>query len=88
MVGVCVEQTGAPELERRAMNSIDSRFDRGLRDGAAGASKFCWSRTRIHAKFLRTFDIREKVKRIHQRLIVVDAVENIVVGLRPKPVGR
>ena len=86
-VGVIgVESAITDELECRSVDLVAPRLDGGLDDSATSTSEFGRSYRRIHLKFLRGFHRREDVNGVDQTVIVVQAVQNEVVGLRSQSV--
>src|SRR5579885_3905029 len=88
IVRVCIKQAAASKPERGAMQVIGSRFDGSLNDGTTSASELCRGHARIHAKFLGRIHVREKDYGVHQGLVIVNAVQNVVVRLLSEAVGR
>src|SRR5260370_15270790 len=78
----------AIELEGAAMNIVCARLYRGDYQGAARAAKFRWGHAGLHPEFLNGIRWREEDDGIDQGFVVVNPVEDEVIGLRTKPVYR
>ena len=68
------------------MELVRPRLDRTDHDSAARAAIFSRSYAGIYLEFLRGIDVREEQNRVHQAVVVVHAIENVVVRLGAKAV--
>ncbi len=69
------------------MNLVGAGLDGGLNDGAAGAAELGRGGGGVDAEFLGAVEIGEELERVDEGFVVVDAVEDEVVGLRAETVG-
>src|SRR5215475_2688494 len=72
------------KLPEGAMQTIGTRFDRGIQNSCSGAAKFGTEICDLNAQFLNGVDRRKNhvvrsVQKIHGIRIVVDAVEKVIV---------
>jgi hypothetical protein len=70
------------EEERTTVHLVRSRLDAGLNDGAATAPKLRRRDTGVYTKFLNSLGWRKEDNGVDETIIVVNAIENKVVGLR------
>ena len=65
---------------------VRALLGRADHDGAARPAIFRRSYAGVHLELLRCIDIRVEQNRVYQAIVVVHAVQNVVVRLRPKAV--
>jgi hypothetical protein len=86
--GQLSEALATVELEGRAMDGVRAGLDGALYNCAAGTAELRGRDTCGDAELLGCIDRRKEDEGIDQRLVVVDAVEQEVVRLRPEAIHR
>ena len=87
IVGAGVEERRTGKLECGAVNGIRARLDGVLDDGSACTAELGRRGGSIDAELLRAFEIGKELECVDEGFVVVDAVQNEVVGLRTEAVG-
>ena len=84
--GPGVDVVIADELERAAVNFVAAGLQGSVDNSAAGAAELGRSDVGLYLEFLNRLRRGEEHDRVHHRLVVVQAVQGEVVGLRPRAV--
>jgi len=82
------QTTIAIEGESRSMNLVGTALDGCLGDDTAGATELCRSLRVGDAELTHRFYRRKEVDSVDHSFVVVQAIEQEVVGLRTKTVSR
>src|ERR1017187_10587856 len=75
-----VTKAAAAEQEGGSVELVGARLDAGLYDSAAAASKLGRGDAGVYLKFFNSFGRGKEYDRIHQALVVIDAIEKEVIG--------
>ena len=87
-IGLGGTETAAAEQKRGTMQGVASRLDAGLQNRAAALAELCGRNAGVDLEFLDRLCRREEDNAVDESVVVVDAVEDEIVGLRTQAVCR
>src|SRR5208337_879068 len=88
VIRVSIETFVTVKPKGRTVVFIGPALDGTDHDGPARAAVFGWSYARINFEFLRGIDVGKEQNRVHQTVVVVHAVQDVVVRLGAKAIDR